>query len=53
MSIWTSVVPLLSIALVGLGFALSVSPLLAGVAALALMASVLASAFSAVISPRP
>jgi Ca2+:H+ antiporter len=40
---WTSVVPLLSIALVGLGIAVPVGPLLAGAAGLALIGSVLAS----------
>ena len=40
---WTSLVPLLSIALVGLGLAWPVGPLLASVAGLALIASVLAS----------
>ena len=40
---WTSLAPLLSIALVGLGFAMPVGPLLASIAGLALIASVLAS----------
>ena len=40
---WTSMVPLLSIAVVGLGIAVPVGPLLAGVAGLALTGSVLAS----------
>ena len=39
----TSVIPLLSIALVGLGFAVPVGPLLASIAGLALIGSVLAS----------
>jgi Ca2+:H+ antiporter len=40
---WTSVVPLLSLALIGLGIAVPVGPLLASVAGLALIGSVLAS----------
>jgi len=40
---WSSVVPLLSIALVGLGVAVPVGPLLAGAAGLGLIGSVLAS----------
>jgi Ca2+:H+ antiporter len=40
---WTSMVPLLSIAVVGLGIAVPVGPLLTGVAGLALIGSVLAS----------
>ena len=43
MSRWTALAPLLSIALVGLGFAMPVTPLLASIAGLALIASVLAS----------
>jgi Ca2+:H+ antiporter len=43
MSLWTWVISLLSIALVGPGIALPVSLPLAGAAALALMGSVLAS----------
>ena len=43
MFLWTSLAPLLSIALVGLGIAMPVGPLLASIAGLALIASVLAS----------
>ena len=43
MSRWTALAPLLSIALVGLGFAMPVGPLLASIAGLALMGAVIAA----------